>query len=283
MGSVIGGYLPETVGRVLVRIGPFDRFAGNLIVATLAVITQGALTTILVHEASRGGTSGDLIARLKDIGTTSLRIGLRNPLVLSLLVAAGTWGVAFAGLETFWQPYLTTIIGETGAVHTGGASGSTAVFGFIAMGYFLSGAVGSAMAAGLSRALRGRLALAVALLRLACGALFVTLSFQRGVGAFTAVYLSLFCLNGLAGSPEDTLFNEAVPGAVRSTLLSFRSLFLQLGGALGALGLGFVSQYHSISLAWRIAGGVFALSALLFVVAARRKSPECARNSIENE
>ncbi len=270
VGGLIGGYLPETLGVVLARVDVFDRFSGNLIVAALIAALQALLTTILVRE--RSPVAGDergaaMVERFKAVLETSFRIVLRDRLVLVLMIGAATWGVAFAGLETFWQPHLATLAEGNGAERT--TAGGTVVFGLVTMGYFLAGAVGSALAVGFSRVFRGRLASVVAALRVGCGVLFVALSLQRGVGSFAVFYLTLFCLNGVAGSPEETLFNEAVPGRVRSTLLSFRSLSLQLGGAVGALVLGLVAEYRSIALAWQIAGAAFALSALLFVRAAR--------------
>lgn len=263
LGGLVGGYLPDTVGTYLARYRLFDRFAATLLIAALTAALQALLTTVFVHEqtpdrGATGDSSGS--ARLVTVLATSLRIVRGNRLILALMIAAGVWGVSFAGLETFWQPHVVSL---------GQGPGQTAVFGMITMGYFLAGAVGSAAAASLSRLFRGRLSVVVATLRIVSGGLFVVLALGHSLGAFTAVYLILFSMNGLASSPEETLFNQAVPGSVRSTLLSFRSLFLQTGGAIGSLVLGFVAEHRSIRLAWQIGGVAFALSALLFVSTAR--------------
>ena len=270
LGGLVGGYLPDTLGAYLARYRIFDRFAANMLVAALGAALQAFLTTVLVHEQAPDlGTTWDSSGstRLTTVLVTSLRIIRSNPLILALMIAAGVWGFAFAGLETFWQPRVLSL--GQGAGRTMATPDRTAVFGTITMGYFLAGAVGSAAAAGLSRLFRGRLSVVVATLRIVSGGLFVVLALQHRLAAFTAVYLTLFSLNGLASSPEETLFNQAVPGAVRSTLLSFRSLFLQTGGAIGALVLGVVAEHRSIPLAWQIAGVVFAASALLFFYVAR--------------
>ena len=60
------------------------------------------------------------VRRLRQVFVTSFHVGLRNPLVLVLLLTAATWGIGFAGLETFWQPQVNVIRGADAAARTAG-------------------------------------------------------------------------------------------------------------------------------------------------------------------
>jgi DHA1 family quinolone resistance protein-like MFS transporter len=155
------------------------------------------------------------------------RVGVFVPLSLAAggLLGSAAWGVAFAGLEQFWQPYVD---GFTMS------ESPTRLFGYLATGYFLVGSLGALASSRLFLAIGTRYGATVGALRFAMGALFVLLSFTGKVPLFAAVYLALFFLNGVNDSPEQAMFNARVPSSARSTLLSFQSLFLQLGGGMAA-------------------------------------------------
>lgn len=177
-----------------------------------------------------------------------------------LLLGTAAWGVAFSGLEQYWQPYVDGI--TTGAT-------PTRLFGLITGGYFLVGSLGALVAGPLFRLIGPRYTEAIALMRLLIGLLLILLAGTGSVITFAAVYFSLFFLNGVSDSPEQALFNENVPAEARSTLLSFESLFLQAGGGVAALLWGVLADAYSISLAWRLGGVVFILSGLFYVAAGR--------------
>ena len=83
---------------------------------------------------------------------------------------------------------------------------------------------------------------------------------------FSVFYVTLFMFNGVQSSPESSIFNGEVPSEKRSTLLSFSSLFLQAGGILGSLIMGFLAQTYSIKVAWIVASVVISVSALLYLL-----------------
>ncbi len=99
------------------------------------------------------------------------------------------------------------------------------------------------------------------------------LSRQLGIGGFAVFYLVFFLFNGAADSPFLAIFNAQVPGNTRSTLLSFGSLVLQLGGMGGSLFLGYLAKAFSIPLAWFVSAGVLAASSLLYLLLPRYVKP----------
>ena len=70
--------------------------------------------------------------------------------------------------------------------------------------------------------------------------------------------------SGLTSSPHMTLLNEQLPKERRSTLLSFESIFLQVGALVGSLIMGYIAQNLSISIAWIVGAGILAFSCLLY-------------------
>ena len=93
----------------------------------------------------------------------------------------------------------------------------------------------------------------------------MALAFTTGIGGFAAFYFIFFLFNGLINSPRDTLFNERVGEKQRSTLLSFQSFFLQLGGVLGALLIGYLARTYSIPLSWIVSSALFAATGIFYM------------------
>ena len=258
--GLAGGFLAE---RSLEPIGLGDRYTFLFLVQLLVVLLQGILTLILIEGGSarpQAEADGRGPATAATVIRDALRYGLRSRIVLRLLLGTAFWGVAFAGLEQYWQPFVAAI---------SPAASPTRVFGYLTAGYFLMGALGALAANQLFGRIGERYAAALLMLRILSGILLILLASTRTVPAFAVVYLVLFLLNGISDSPEQTLFNQNVPSSIRSTMLSFQSLFLQAGGGIAALPWGVVAQGFSIALAWRLAGAIYLCSGLLYLLIMR--------------
>jgi MFS family permease len=64
--------------------------------------------------------------------------------------------------------------------------------------------------------------------------------------------------------------NDRIPSERRATVLSVRSMFATLGGALGLVSIGYVAREYGIPSAWTASACVFALVAPAFLVFGRR-------------
>lgn len=259
LGGLLGGFIPEWADGFVAAGGLLDRYSFLFIVIVLANVLQLLMTIALVpndQPLDAGGGIAAGLSRFPIILRDSLRLGIANRAVLLLLLGSAAWGVAFAGLEQFWQPYVDGFTLK---------ESPTRLFGYLTTGYFLVGSLGALASSWLFRLIGSRYGATVGLLRFAIGALFILLSFTGSVLLFATVYLALFFLNGINDSPEQAMFNARVPSSARSTLLSFQSLFLQLGGGAAAVVWGALSEQYSIGLSWRIAGALFALSGLFYI------------------
>lgn len=261
VGGLLGGFvagLPFRPGLLLP-----DKYALLFVVQALVVLLQAGYTLLVVPADIRARDDGaESHASMRTVIHTAVELSLEKRVLIWILVGAGFWGVAFAGLEQFWQPFVD------GISHR---ESPTRLFGLLTAGYFLMGTLG-AVAANYFFALVGeRYALSLFVIRVLSGLLFIVLSLQSGVLGFTLFYFLIFLLNGMADSPEQALFNRNVPDKLRSTMLSVQSLFLQVGGGLAALLWGWTAQLYSIALVWRLSGVLFALSALVYLFIRRHE------------
>jgi sugar phosphate permease len=119
---------------------------------------------------------------------------------------------------------------------------------------------------------------ALFLIYVTVGLLLAVLALQTEVAAFAIVYLLIYMMIGLLGSPFDALFNLRVPSEDRSTMLSFMSLTMQAGGLIGNLVIGFIAGAISIGAGWFFASGVVLVSSLgfLYLILANRRAKRMA-------
>lgn len=269
----VGGLLGGLIAGVSFRPGLLlpDKYALLFAVQALVVLLQAGFTLLLVPaDSSASVEETESPGSLRTLVRTAVGLSLKKRVLIWILVGVVFWGVAFAGLEQFWQPFVNGIsLRES----------PTRLFGLLTAGYFLMGTLG-AIAANQFFALVGeRYALTLFVIRIVSGLLFIVLSFQSGVTGFAFFYFLIFLLNGMADSPEQALFNHNVPDALRSTMLSVQSLFLQVGGGLAALAWGWLAQVYSIGFIWRLGGLLFSLSAIVYLVVRRHEDREVGHPS----
>jgi MFS family permease len=76
-------------------------------------------------------------------------------------------------------------------------------------------------------------------------------------------------LSGILGPIRQAYINDHIPSAQRATVLSFDSLFGDVGGVVGQVGLGYVAQTVSKAVAYTIGGAVYLAAAPLYRLAHR--------------
>jgi MFS transporter, DHA1 family, quinolone resistance protein len=269
IGSLLGGFLPMTLGKVTEASFLHSLYSANYICYAAVLIIQFISTSLLVKEERRPGepeesTFAAGIKKIPEVLRTSIQYGLKHPIILLLLLTGFSWGFSISGLEQLWQPQVKNLISDS--------TGSW-VFGVLTFGYFIAASLGNVLATPLCKLFKDNYPIVLFLSRLIMGILYFILAFQNGILLFSLFYITLFMFNGVQGSPESSIFNKEVPSEKRSTLISFSSLFMQAGGILGSILLGFLAQTFSIQIAWIVASIVIAASALLYLgipIAARK-------------
>jgi MFS transporter, DHA1 family, quinolone resistance protein len=271
IGSLLGGFLPMTLGKVTETSFLHSIYSANYICYAAVLILQFISTSLLVKEERKMGeyeesTIAAGFKKVPEVLRTSIQYGLKHPVILLLLLTGFAWGFSISGLEQLWQPQVKSIISD---------STESWIFGVLTFGYFAAASLGNVLATPLCKLFNDNYPIVLFLSRLIMGILYFVLAIQSGVLLFSLFYITLFMFNGVQGSPESSIFNKEVPSDKRSTLISFSSLFMQAGGIFGSVLLGFLAQTFSIQIAWIVASIVIAASALLYLgipIAARKKA-----------
>jgi len=253
LGTLSGGFIPMVLGEITSQIPGFGKYSSNLLVFNFFIIIQFFLTSLLIVEhlhPSRDVTIWSGFKKLPEVISSSIQYGIKNNVVFMLLLATLALGVGLSGLENFWQPQVKNILGS---------DSQTWIFGLLATGYFLASSLGSVLITPLCKLCKNNYSKILFVVRLLMGVFYLTLALQKSL-----TYLSTFLFNGLTTSPHKTLLNAQLPKERRSTLLSFESIFLQVGGLVGSLIMGYIAQNLSISIAWIVGAGILAFSCLLY-------------------
>jgi MFS family permease len=261
--SLGGGFLPELAALPLLEPiaagSPAQGFSVNLLVNALLTALAGLLAWTLFSEdtprrASQGAAEVGPGAVFRQI-IRALRLALARRSLGLVLASTFAVGLVLHAVETFWQPRLNMIV----------ATETVLLFGVLGSGYFAVAVLGNALSPALVRMLRGNRAAASLVFRMLSGGALVVLALQSSAGGFAAGYLGFFVLYAITMPIHAAMLNELVPDAQRATLISTGSLIMQVGGFLGSLAFGVVSQAAGIGWSWAIAGVAFMASALLFV------------------
>jgi MFS transporter, DHA1 family, quinolone resistance protein len=274
LASLAGGYLPMIQANYLPALqGPYTL---NLLTYMTLAVCQFGLSSALVPadsaapgraaQSGQGGQSSQSGGRERRAGLEGIadlarslggafRAALKNRTIALLLLGGLAWGFSIAGLEQFWQPRVRELAGP---------GASSAILGYLGLGYFAASALGSMASTPLFRLSRRNFGLFLGFSRLLMGFLYAGLAAAGRLYAFSSLYILCFAANGLASSPEAALLNEELRPDSRATMLSLSSLFLQLGGLAGSIALGALARSYSIPLAWAFAALTLILSSALY-------------------
>ena len=260
LGAIVGGILPDTLGKLIANVAFFDLYSANLLLMFVIVFVQFVFTTIKIKDrfvyAEKKGIM-DGFRELPKVMATAIQYGVQNRVVLLLLITTAAIGVALAGLENFWQPQLKELFGGVPKMW---------VFGLLSAGYFFSAALGNAVVTPICRMFGNNYRIVLFVSRIAMALVWFVLALQSRVAGFSAMYVTVFLFNGLSTSPHAALFNGQIPEERRSTLLSFESLVLQLGAVFGSTVMGYIAEIRSISFAWYVGSSILLLSAVAYLL-----------------
>jgi MFS family permease len=244
-GAVACGYL-AAVGWALPWL------TGAAIFAVTGLV--GAVT---MHEppgprAATGPGTGSLLRSVRDAAASVAA----SPV---LLLICGLFMIgAFAGfpLHMLWQSHLQRLAGA-----------SLPLLGWATAALHATALLGSALVPAALRRFRRETVLAAAALWRA----IMVLVLATATGLVPA--LAGLLLQEISWAVSEPVYaawtNEHTVSERRATVLSFRSVFLTVGGASGLLLLGFLARYAGIPVVLGISALVSALTALLFVVLGR--------------
>ena len=249
LATLLGGFLPDWFAFLpLAEEALLPPLGVPILASALCFCVLGGVVVALMREVRpEGGSSGES-------GTTGLLTLLREAFALSvksrtillILLASVFGGFVTSGLETFWQPFFKSLLGER--------EGNTYLFGIIFAGSFALASLGSLASIWLSRVLGQRYALVAAVAEVGQLGFVILLAVQTNALVAASLFWLVYFSRGALASPQATLLNNEVSDEKRSSMLSIRSFVFALGGFLGSVSLGYLADTFSIRVAWSVAG-----------------------------
>ena len=267
VGTLLSGVIPTFFGALPEEgTAIFTPFSMTVVFsASMFAVTFLVVAFLVKEDRSRlGDADVSGFGTIPNLIREAVGLSQRNPTILLLLGAASVGGFALSGVETFWQPYFANLLG--------GSEGNSVLFGFLLAGSFGLGMVGNLLSTPLSKVFKKRYGLVAAIFQGIQGGVLLLLALQSTAGLGAAFFWLMYFSRGTMNSPHAALFNDEVPAAKRSSMLSVQSLASYVGGSVGSIALGYVSDSFSIGTAWMIAAGLLVLSLPLYLLVDRRRT-----------
>ena len=267
MGAVVGGLLPDIFGEVASDLG-FSIYDVSY-AASVCVMTGVLLfTMIAIVEAPRPGRGSALLhgfANVPGVIREASGLALRHPALSLLLAALAFFLMATNPVEVFWPTHVKPMLDGDYA---------NTFIGIVTATYFFSIALGALLSPHVSRMVRRRHAVVLAVALAALAGLQIALAMQGGLVGFVAVFVLYSVVLGISETPASTILHSCVLDRQRSTMLSLRSLIQQSGGALGLILAGAVAELYSTPIAWMAGAAFLIIAVMLALVLARRLAAE---------
>jgi len=171
-----------------------------------------------------------------------------------LLISSSASAMAFITIEKLWQIRVHDLIGGE----------ANWVYGCIFAVSMLIGAIGQACSSMICKLVSNNYINAIFLIRSILIVCFIALYFSNSLLQFILVYFFVLFFASASASPVLTLFHNQVEDHERSTMLSYRAVFLQIGASIGIAILSWISFRFSINEAFITSAFILSLS--LFVL-----------------
>jgi MFS family permease len=256
VGAVLGGLAP------LLLEGSDESVLVLPYVAAIALALVSVVAVALLVTPTGPPRTGSALAALRQ-GVREVPRTVRGGVALSggdpalrrVLLLSYVCGSSLVTLELLGPPLLADL--------TGSATGGSAAFGVVMAGSFLFGAVGSALAPGSRRLVRGSTPYAVAGLTALSGLSIAGVA-AAGTVLLAAVAYAGFYLANAASWPllHAVLHGRVGPGS-RATALSASSLALMVGGATANVISPRLAELGGRSLPFLVAGALAVLAGLV--------------------
>jgi MFS family permease len=218
-----------------------------------------ALALLMTEPPRRRGGS---LRNVPGVIAEGVRIVRGSPVLLALLGVELCWGFGMVTFEKLMSVRLSELVGgpEKAAEMTGPASAAA----------WLAAAAGAALIP-LATARLG-LGVTAVLLRVLQGVAVAGMGLLAGPAGVVTGFLAAYLVHGASSPVHQTLLHREVTAAHRTTVTSMNSMVMHPAFSFGAIVLTALAGATSTSAAIAVGAAVLALSAPLYLPAARRQS-----------
>lgn len=212
--------------------------------ALLALVTL-LIGYLLMDEVyfKKEGVSLHGISRMKEIVNFSIVYGVKNRVVLFLIIPGAVSMFAYMAVMQYWQPYFQ-----------GFANTQQLGYAWIALSLGLM--VGSLLVQWTASLKRYHVLIWSTLL---CAVVPLALGFSHSFVISLFLFLSYFVGRGVMLPTRKAYINDHIPKETRATILSFDSMISRGAAALGLIAFGLIAKYTSIIGSWYAASAVILL------------------------
>lgn len=268
-GVVLGVALAvgTVAGSGLVVLDPIPALNPLVVPLLVAMILRAVeLVSIWQLMVEPGRPRATQVVRgLPAVVRESLRMVRGSHALMALIAVELLWGAGMIAFETFTPLRLEAVLGDTDA--------AAALLGPTSAIAWLVSAGAAAAAPWLARRAGARLAGAA--MRVAQGITVAGIGLFAGPAGVIVAYVATMAIHGAANPIHQGLLHRAVTDPHRrATVLSANSLTGHLGGAVGAIGLGFLAEATSLTISMLTAAALLAVAAPLYLIARQPPPPD---------
>lgn len=256
LGSIFCGIIPITLGAFMQFKFAMSLYTGNFVILIsvcffLLFFVHFFIFETPIKQERKNNKSGILIQSISD----TLKMGFKNKIILILLLAMFAWGFTFSGIEFFWQPKIKLLMSSDFKIW---------ILSVVSTLYYIFGLLGNNVITKICLLFKNDYAKILFYIRLLFGLILLILGFQESLILFIVLFVFLNMLASMHNSPHKSLLNEQVDREMRSSILSLESLFMEIGGLLGVLAIGFIAEIYSIKMGWIVGALIFIISGFLY-------------------
>ncbi len=222
-------------------------FEKNYGIVVLLLPIHMLVTLFLIKEVNRSKpeTAHEGLVTMFYNAMSQLSI---KPTLKILMISSAVGALAFISFEKFWQIKLMDFLDD---------EEMRWIFGVLFSASLLISAIGQGLSSSLCRLFKNNYVHVMVLIRILQGSLFILMYIIDELLGFICIFILIFLVSALSNSPVLTLFHYEIKNTERSTMLSFRSVFIQIGATIGILIAALISQYSSLEFAFILSGLVY--------------------------
>jgi len=200
------------------------------------------------------------------IGKAAISYGFKNRLVRSIMLVTLFESIFFMYGFYSWSPYFLGLLGRN----------LVWVSGIIAALVGLSQIIGNTIVGPITKRIKNRSSILIFCVSISAS-FIIGSALVNNFWITVPLYLLSTASFGLMAPVKQSWLNANIPSEQRASIISLDALFGDAGMTVGNLGLGYLSQFYSISFAWVIGGltQIASLPALIF--GRKQEEPENKR------
>ncbi len=227
-------------------------FENNYVIAASLIPLLLILANRLIEETyeAKGINATQSVSFISQIDSAFVNLKQSQSLLLMML-SSSLGAIAMISFEKFWQLELRELTQNEDMKW---------MFGTLFSVSLIIAGFGQALSAKLCQCFNNNYVHSLIFIRILQGSLFIILFMDHSLFSFSIVFMLIFFVSALSQSPVMTLFHHEVKDSERSTMLSMRSVFLQLGAVIGIIMASFSTHFVSLKFAFIISATVYFMS-----------------------